>query len=93
MIPASVLNELRRDAVAKLTETILDDYQRPAAGNGGTYAGKPMCRKKARPWNSSSAVIPSTPSGQRLNRGLTSSFLAANRTTIVRSLMQTGSKP
>ena len=32
MIPASVLNELRRDAVAKLTETILDDYQRPAAG-------------------------------------------------------------
>ncbi|WP_296829089.1 DUF3656 domain-containing protein [uncultured Megasphaera sp.] len=32
MIPASVLNDLRRQAAEALTAVILDDYQRPAAG-------------------------------------------------------------
>lgn len=32
MIPASVLNDLRRQAVEALIEAVLNDYQRPAAG-------------------------------------------------------------
>lgn len=93
MIPASVLNDLRRQAADALTEVILADYHRPAAGTVMPISETVVEVKKARSWNSSSAAIPSTVLRQRPKREQTSLSSAANRTTIVLSSRRIGRQP